>query len=463
MSVKSLTLKGLRGFSSEQSLRLAKPSGELGSGLTILVGPNSGGKSTIVEALRAFSKGKDVSFSEGKRNKEAGDRVLIQVKLDTGDKVELKTLESGGSKTEFEPKTSQLRDKLYVLPSRRYFSPYFVYSTSMDRQQYSQLLESEARGRGARLDVFAVRLFNALQNQKEFNQVLQKVMDPVPDWNIDESDEEHSYLKVNAGGQYHTSEGMGEGIISLLFIVDALYDSVDGDIIVIDEPELSLHPTYQRRLAILFAEYAKNRQIVYATHSPYFADFHYLSNGAEIARVHKSNGGSTISQLSRETADSLSGLLKNKNNPHILGLNAREALFLEDRVVLVEGQEDVVYYTQLVKDIAPKLENRFFGWGVGGAGNIETISSLLHDLGFNKVAVIVDKNKRDLLPDLKKKFKEYYFDSIPAEDVRTKEEKTSKETYGLFDEDDSLRPEFKEETEELFRKAEEFLQNYNSK
>ena len=77
--------------------------------------------------------------------------------------------------------------------------------------------------------------------------------------------------------------------------------------------------------------------------------------------------------------------------------------------------------------------------------------------------MIVDKNKRDLLPDLKKKFKEYYFDSIPAEDVRTKEEKTSKETYGLFDEDDSLRPEFKEETEELFRKAEEFLQNYNSK
>ena len=333
----------------------------------------------------------------------------------------------------------------------------------MDRQQYSLLLESEAHGRGAKLDVFAVRLFNALQNQKEFNQVLQKVMDPVPDWNIDESDEGHSYLKVNAGGQYHTSEGMGEGIISLLFIVDALYDSVDGDIIVIDEPELSLHPTYQRRLAILFAEYAKNRQIVYATHSPYFADFHYLSNGAEIARVHKSNGSSTISQLNRETADSLSGLLKNRNNPHILGLNARETLFLEDRVVLVEGQEDVVYYTQLVKDIVPRLENRFFGWGVGGAGNIETISSLLYDLGFNKVAVIVDKNKRDLLPDLKKKFKEYYFDSIPAEDVRTKEEKTSKETYGLFDEDDSLRPEFKEETEKLFRKAEEFLQNDNPK
>ena len=39
MPVMSLTLKGLRGFSTEQTLEFAKPSGEVGSGLTILVGP----------------------------------------------------------------------------------------------------------------------------------------------------------------------------------------------------------------------------------------------------------------------------------------------------------------------------------------------------------------------------------------------------------------------------------------
>lgn len=463
MSIKSLTLKGLRGFSSEQSLRFAKSSGELGSGLTILVGPNSGGKSTVVEALRVFSKKRNVSFSEGKRNKEAGDRILIRIEFDAGNKIELKTVESGGSQTEFEPEISQLGYRPYVLPSRRYFRTHFGNSMGVGRQEYIELLESETRDRGDRLDTFTFRLFNALKNQKEFNQVLQKVMDPVPDWTIDQSDEGNYYLKINASGQYHTSDGLGEGIVSLFFIIDALYDSEAGDFIVIDEPELSLHPAYQRRLAKLFAEYSKSRQIVYATHSPYFVDFQYLSNGAEIARVHKGNGGCTISQLSPETGNSLRGLLENRNNPHILGLNAREALFLEDRVILVEGQEDVVYYTRLVKNIAPKLENRFFGWGVGGAGNIETISSLLHDLGFNKVAVIVDKNKKNLLPDLKQKFKEYHFDSIPAEDVRTKEEKTSKETYGLFDKNDFLRSEFEEETEDLFRKTEEFLQSNNPK
>lgn len=461
MSIKSLTLEGLRGFSSKQFLRFAQPSGKEGSGLTILVGPNNGGKSTVVEALSTFSGRQDVSFSEGKRNKEAGDRILIRIEFDTGEEIEVKTVESGGSQTKFESKTSQQKDNLYILPSRRYFNPYFGHSSGMDRQRYSEYPEPQIRG--ANLDVFSRRLFNALENKEKFDQVLRKVMDPVPSWTIELSDTRQYYLKINTSGQYHTSEGLGEGIVSLFFIVDALYDSKAGNVIIIDEPELSLHPSYQRHLAILFAEYAKSRQIVYATHSPYFVDFHYLSNGAEIARIHKSNVGCTISQLSPETADSLSGLLKNRNNPHILGLNAREALFLEDQVVLVEGQEDVVYYTKLVKDIAPKLENRFFGWGVGGAGNIETISSLLHDLGFSKVAVIVDKDKKNLLPHLKERFPEYHFDSIPAEDVRTKKEKISKGTYGLFDEDDSLRPEFKEETEELFRKAEGFFQNDNPK
>ena len=53
MSVKSLTIKGLRGFSKPEKLRLAEPTGKVGSGLTILVGPNNGGKSTIIEAFGA--------------------------------------------------------------------------------------------------------------------------------------------------------------------------------------------------------------------------------------------------------------------------------------------------------------------------------------------------------------------------------------------------------------------------
>ena len=155
------------------------------------------------------------------------------------------------------------------------------------------------------------------------------------------------------------------------------------------------------------------------------------------------------------------GLLQNRNNPHILGLNAREALFQEDGIVLVEGRDEVIYYTLLAKDFALTLETRFFGWGAGGAGNIKTISSLLCDLGFNKVAGILDADKKHMLPELQEQFPKYRFYSIPASDVRTKKAKTSKDTCGLFKEDDTLRPKFKEYTEKLFKKVENYITESN--
>ena len=278
-------------------------------------------------------------------------------------------------------------------------------------------------------------------------------MNPSLSWMIDQSDQGQYYLQANNDNHFHNSDGLGEGIISLIFIVDALYDSKPDGMIVIDEPELSLHPAYQRRLARLFADYAKDRQIVYATHSPYFVDFTHILNGAEIARVHKRDGGSSISQLSRSTAAQLRGSLTDHHNPHTLGLEAREAFVRDDGMVLVEGQEDVVYYPlvldQLRKmdQIADRnisaLKEGFFGWGTGGADKTKKILALLNDLGFERVAAIFDKNKANLIPAVRKEFPKYYFDSIKADDVRTKLEKS---LHGLLDENHELRSECVAET-----------------
>ena len=81
MSLDSLTIKGFRGFSEEQRLKFAQPTGEAGSGLTILVGPNNGGKSTVVESLQAISANVDIGFAEGKRNKMAGAPHLDQHRI----------------------------------------------------------------------------------------------------------------------------------------------------------------------------------------------------------------------------------------------------------------------------------------------------------------------------------------------------------------------------------------------
>ena len=457
MSVETLTIKGFRGFSEEYSLRVAQPTGTLGSGITILVGPNNGGKSTVIEALQALSDRQGTSFSEGKRNKLAGDRILLRIGLQDGC-YELKTVDTGGSETIREPEG--FPENCYVLPSRRFFRPYFGPGLT-DRQHYLINYSTLSGTRSNPSDNFSQRLFMARERLTEFNQVLERVVDPVPVWTIDQSDQGNYYLKMDSDGQYHTSDGLGEGIISLLFIVDALYDSREGDVIVIDEPELSLHPAYQRRLATVLADYAKDRQIIYATHSPYFVDFEDVLAGAEVARVHKRDGSSRISQLKRETVGLLKGVSTDTHNPHVLGLDARETFFQEDGVVVVEGQDDVVFYPKILCELvknrqvssasASYLRERFFGWGAGGAHKIEGIVTLLRDLGFEHVAGIFDKNKRGLMPDLQSKFPNYTFISIPADDIRTKPAVEDREpTYGLLDAQYALRPEYVEETGKLF-------------
>lgn len=455
MHISSLTVSGLRGFSSPQTIEFALPTEKPGSGLTILIGPNNGGKSTVVEALRAMTSEEPPSFTEGKRNKEADDRVSITLTLDTGDRHELRTIDAGGSETIRVP-SEKIPIPIYVLPSRRYFNPFFGRG-SYDRESYIRH-QGFPFTRGAAIDEFSSRLFRVLGHRSEFDEVLSHVLDPVPDWTIDQADGGQYYLKVNAGQQYHTSDGLGEGIVSLFFLVDALYDSSEGDVIVIDEPELSLHPSLQRKLVRLLAEYAKYRQIVYATHSPYFVDFSHVIVGAKVVRIHKAGGASVVSQLKPETAAKLEGFLNNLNNPHILGLDGREALFMDDGIVLVEGQEDVVFYSRLLEKLNSNLPDRFYGWGVGGADNIPVIASMLADLGFTRVAAILDGGKKDQLPELQASFPSYHFTAIPAVDVRTKPAVPARDAVeGLLGEDGKLRPEFEEETIALFKSVEHYI------
>lgn len=460
MSLQKLELKGLRGFATLEELSFAIPNGSHGSGLTTLVGPNNGGKSTIVEALRALAApspqnpSQPRSFTEGRRNKRAGDRIVIQATDSSGNVGGLRTVESGGSETEWFP--TKLEERIFVLPSRRYFDPLF-YKNVMTRDNYIVQYDMSSTARGGPLQQFGARLFQVQQKRAEFDAVLEEVVSPVPKWTIDQTDSGQYYLKVETSGQYHSSEGMGEGLVSLLIIIDALYDSSSDDIIVIDEPELSLHPSLQRRLFTLLCKYAADRQIVIATHSPYFVDFNVLLSGVRVSRLHLQNGSSVISTLSEPTVERLAGFARNHNNPHILGLNAREAFFLEDRVILVEGQEDVIFYQQIADQIGVRINGNFFGWGVGGAENMKTIASLLWELGFKRLIGFLDGNRASLASELQSEFSQYKFYSIPADDIRTKSPRQIPAVQGVLDDKGKVRSEHKEAMTKLLTRVNQEL------
>ena len=455
MPLTSLTIHGFRGFGEPGRLEFAQPTGEPGSGLTILVGPNSGGKSTIIESMRVIANQSPQSFTEGRRNVRAGGRVSFKIDFE-GKECELKTVDAGGSETYWVDGAVPALPSIYVLPSRRHFNPYFGKS-AQERARYTRQHELPAI-RGEQISSFSSRLFTIVNNREAFNEILGKIMQPVPQWTIDRADGGNYYLKFAERDAFHSSDGVGEGLVSLFFIVDALYDSSPGELIVIDEPELSIHPVHQERVATLLEEYSADRQIIYATHSAHFVGFEFVAAGASVSRVHKEAGISRISRLSNATADALRGYLNNLHNPHILGLDARKVFFLEDRIVLVEGQEDVVYFQKVLSQLGEQINGTFYGWGVGGATNMETIASMLSELGFKRVIGILDKNVCAVRRALKKKFPLYTFMSIPADDIRTKPARDAQNAViGLLDEKGKIRPTLRKKTLKLISKANECL------
>jgi hypothetical protein len=295
---------------------------------------------------------------------------------------------------------------------------------------------------------FGARLFQIQVNKTGFERMLGRVMPVVPDWYIEQGTNGY-FVRIQRGAGYHDSEGLGDGITSLFVLVDALYDSAPGDLIAVDEPELSLHPTLQQRLAALISDLSSDRQIILATHSAYFVDPALLANGARVARAFLRPTGSRLSQLSDETGRALSALTIDLNNPHTLGPVAREAFFQDDEILLLEGQEDVQLLTRIQEQVGVTLKSSTFGWGVGGAEKMPLITRMFEELGYEHVAGILDADKSEVQKQLQRDFPKYWFGILPADDIRTKPARTSPGKLGLLDEKYMIRPEMRDATMSL--------------
>lgn len=442
MTLTRLTVGGLRGLRTDQTIDFAEPSGVNGSGLTLLVGSNNSGKSTFLEAIGYACNNPwgGTAFAQGKRNYAYGDRVSIKLEGIHGETVTLSSVSPGSSETNRGGDTLEV----FLLPARRAWGPFFNKSIR-NRSDYAQV--TSAASRTMALPEFQTRLF-AMEHERSrraaFDDLLQRIVGSRLNWSVDLHDSGQYFLKfqsIHSGGAGHTSEGLGEGMVSLFVVLDALHDSEPGSTIVIDEPELSLHPQYQRRLRNIISEFASDRQIVYATHSPYLVSWDDLAAGAKLHRVFKNQNGVCVASPQISTIEAFMRTGKdNVYNPHVLGIDATEMFFLDGAIVVTEGQEDVVVLRRALSHLNFDPPWSYLGWGVGGFRNMRHACALLGELGYPAVIGILDGDQPEELEYLTARFPEYCFAAIPADDIRDKRASTSPAKLGLTDSQGHIKP-----------------------
>ncbi|HVW96194.1 MAG TPA: AAA family ATPase [Mucilaginibacter sp.] len=128
-------------------------------------------------------------------------------------------------------------------------------------------------------------------------------------------------------------------IINYLFGIFAL--KITNGLIVIDEPELHLHPRWQLLLMDLFMELTRQtkNQFLITTHSPVFINVNSVSN---LIRVYRENRESYHVPLKDLSSGSVKDLL------HIVNSTNNEKIFFADHVILVEGLTDRLVFQKIV-------------------------------------------------------------------------------------------------------------------
>lgn len=443
MQYTKFTIAYFRGFKEKQTLYFASPiSGEPGSGITYIVGENNSGKTTIIEGMFMHDLQKIRSSerqSDGLPLFElyAKENVIENENPETANEVEVikrkLTLirESSYTLTE-NPKVS---DNLLfeIIPSRRHWQSGVTGARTIEQVVQETVKQTPRSTRST------ARISDALQaiesNNEQFKEFIAFVQNVIPEFSsfaIGYEDAEYIEYVTNDGIK-HKSDFLGDGIISLLRILVHLFkDSTQP--LVIDEPELSLHPLAQKRLLQLIAECAQRRQIIISTHSPYFISWEYLQNGAVLNKVtkHKDN---TSEIHTMNSCGEYEKLINGANwqQPFLMDTVAKE-IFFHDNLLFTEGQEDVGL---LKKDNQLSISINLFGYGVRGKDSFKFALQLAKDIGIRKAAVILDggESESEIKTDLEKCFSDVGYKIIQwdKEDIRDKEEYTSSSKDGYFD------------------------------
>ena len=209
------------------------------------------------------------------------------------------------------------------------------------------------------------------------------------EWRLMPVDRDHMNYRMEfyKDGQYLEPTKFSSGereIFHFLFAAFAL--NVEDGVIIIDEPELHLHPRWQRIFLDLFYDLSQERknQFILATHSPVFVTPRTIENITRVYQTDRKSQRASLADAQLPNRHHLVRIVNSHNN---------ERLFFADEVVLVEGISDRLILSSLIQFYSSQLAiNRTIEViEVGGKNNFTGYKELCDGL-LMPVSIVADRD-----------------------------------------------------------------------
>jgi putative ATP-dependent endonuclease of OLD family len=402
------------------------------SDMTVIIGENDCGKTSVMLALEVFFEGMKLNNKSDYFKKETINPVIIQARfeqlgnkfseynLSSEDEVVIRRtfdfnetvnseIELGGEWKKIPEKKlgTLLPDFVLVPASRSLESQGKMTTTSLFGKLLRPLIKQILTEQGAR-PADELRNEIRLGVSKRINDVEGAMREQlnnydmrlVHDVNVDPlqgiqvpivmSDERVDEIPIENRGA-----GVQNNFILALFRTYAKYETPDF-ILAIEEPENSLHPRAQREMRWAMQDLSHTSQVICTTHSPVFLDLGRLEDNVVLRR--KSDGSTEPSYFSLH-GDELNNLRE------LIGVKVSDSLLSGggNCTLIVEGDTELHAYPHLFACLG--INPRSLGISLISAGGSDAKKMVMHAKilkAYNLPCIIVlDKNKESEAQEIK--------------------------------------------------------------
>lgn len=204
------------------------------------------------------------------------------------------------------------------------------------------------------------------------------------EWSLGSTNpEKNTYtILLNKEGTAFDIAAASSGERELLIYLFAIFVlNVRDALIIVDEPELHLHPRWQKILLKLFIDLSQDtgNQFLLATHSPTFVSPESIQYVSRVYSAEQRSRIKRINQADLPQSKHVMALVNSQNN---------EKAFFADVVVLVEGISDRLLFESVLRLRQPDLKKTIEIIEVGGKGVFPSYEKILSsaDIPFKVIA-----------------------------------------------------------------------------